>query len=58
MGIKGALVVCRIKSLDPGGREGAKVSHTNEEGCLLRRLQGAGFPWRAWLCLYRQTHVG
>lgn len=41
LGIKGAWVICRLKRLDPGGRERAKVSHTNEEGFLLRRLQGA-----------------
>lgn len=40
-GIKRAWVICRIKRLDPEGKERAKVSHTNEEGCLLRRLQGA-----------------
>lgn len=41
LGIKGAWVICRLKRLDPGGRERAKVSHTNEEGFLPRRLQGA-----------------
>lgn len=40
-GIKTSWVIRRIKRLDPEGREGAKVSPANEEGCLLTRLQGA-----------------
>lgn len=58
LGVKGAWVICRIKRLDPGRREGAKVSHTNEEGFLLRGFQGPSFPWRVWLCLYLQANKG
>ena len=52
MGIKGVWVTCRIKRLDPEGREGQKVSHPNEETAS---SEGPRFPWRVRLYLHRQT---
>lgn len=57
-GIKGAWVIRRTKRLDPEWREGAKVSHANEEGCLLRRLQGAQIS-PGWVVLsFHRSQLG
>lgn len=57
MGIKEVWVICRIKRLDPAGREEAKVSHANKEGCLLRRLWGGpAFPRVCGCVLHTNQH--